>query len=156
MNTPLPKLPYGEDVEHYWNTSRSHPDTWIDKAKKLITGIGGKIEGFAFAESTNHAAYMLKFSLGGDQYSVNWPVLPTRTNKPEWAKKQAATALFHDVKHRVVSAKFKGVRAAFVEYLVLANGETVGNAAATTKEGISLALIAPEYDRYPAIERGER
>lgn len=142
MTTQPNKLPFGEDVGHYWNTSRTHPDTWIYRAKELIKDIGGTIGGFAFAENANQAAFMLTFNLGGDHYSINWPVLPTRTNKPEWAKRQAATALYHDVKHKVVTAKFKGVRAAFVEYLVLVDGKTtVGNAAANAQQSEDFTIV---------------
>lgn len=131
---------YAEDI-NYWQTSQVAPDTWIEKAKKEIARIGGKILGEAFgADGDGKAAFMLRFIIGGDHFEIRWTVLPTRGNgKEKAAKIQAATLLYHDVKHKVVMAKVKGVRASFLEYLMLPNGQNVGQAAADKTEFFALA-----------------
>ena len=42
------ELPYAEDIGHYWETSRSSPDQWMEKTTKLIESLGGIVlaEGF--------------------------------------------------------------------------------------------------------------
>ena len=35
---------FAEDVGHYWKTSHTTPDTWMNKTKVLIEGIGGVID----------------------------------------------------------------------------------------------------------------
>ncbi len=123
MNDPKPKI-YADDVP-YFQTGQSSADTWIDKAKREIASVGGKVQAEAFgADATGRSAFMLAFTIGGDPFKVTWPVLPSRTGKDKAAKIQAATALYHDVKARVVSAKFLGMRGAFLTYLVLINGQT--------------------------------
>lgn len=120
---------YAEDV-NYWQSSQSQPDTWIDRAKREISSVGGKVAAEAFgATADGRAAFMLAFMLGGDSYRIEWPVLPSRTGKDKAAKVQAATMLYHDVKHKCVMAKIRGVRAAFLEYLMLPDGSTAGHAA---------------------------
>lgn len=125
---------YAEDI-NYWQTSQVEPDAWIEKSKKEITRIGGKILGEAFgADGDGKAAFMLRFIIGGDHFEIRWAVLPTRVQgKDKAAKIQAATLMYHDVKHKVVMAKVKGVRASFLEYLMLPNGQNVGQAASVDK-----------------------
>lgn len=119
---------YAEDV-NYWQTSQSQPDTWIDRAKAEIASVGGKVQVEMFgATADGRSAFMLGFTLGGDQFKIEWPVLPSRTGKDKAAKVQAATLLYHDVKHKVVMAKVRGIRAAFLEYLMLPDGSTAGQA----------------------------
>lgn len=119
---------YAEDVP-YFQTSQSAADTWMDKAKTEIRGIGGKVVSEAFgADGDGRAAFMLVFSIASEQYKIVWPVLPSRSGNDKAAKVQAATALYHDVKARVVSAKFQGIRGAFMGYLLLPNGQTATEA----------------------------
>lgn len=131
---------YAEDI-NYWQTSQVAPDSWIDKAKKEITRIGGKILGEAFgADGEGKAAFILRFVIGQDHFEIRWAVLPTRGNgKEKAAKIQAATLLYHDVKHKVVMAKVKGVRASFLEYLLLPDGQNVGQAASDKEAFFALA-----------------
>jgi hypothetical protein len=67
---------YAEDV-NYWQTSKTAPDTWIDRAKKLITSIGGRVTGEAFGTLDGKSAYMLAFQIGEDRFEIRWAVLPT-------------------------------------------------------------------------------
>ncbi len=121
---------YAEDVGHYWKTGTSSPDTWIDKAKREITSVGGRIEQEAFvSDADGRSAFMLGFTIGSDAFRAIWPVLPTRTKGNERAARiQAATMLYHDVKARCVSAKVLGARAAFFTYLMLPDGRTAAQA----------------------------
>lgn len=116
---------YAEDI-NYWKTSRTPPDTWIDKAKGEINRAGGQIiaEGFVSEILSNRMAYMLAFSFGDNQFKLVWPVLSSKAGNEKAARIQAATMLYHDVKARCVSAKVRGFRAAFFSYLMLADGRT--------------------------------
>jgi hypothetical protein len=118
---------YAENV-NYWKSSQKHAETWIDDAIKLIKRIGGTID--SQATITDHAtgsvAFALAFTINGEHYRIAWPSLPSKTGDNKAARVQAATLLYHDVKHKVVIAKVKGVRAAFLEYYVLPSGESVG------------------------------
>ena len=115
-----------EDVGHYWKTSRSSPDVWIERAKKQIEKLGGKVlmEGFGNEPATGRAAYALAFEIGEDRFKVVWPVLPSKTGDERAARVQAATMLFHDVKGKSISARVLGARAAFFSYLMLPDGRT--------------------------------
>lgn len=79
-------LPYAEDVQHYWQTSQSSPDVWIDRAKKIIEDLGGAILAEGFGETSGHSAYMLAFQLKGSKFKVVWPVLPSLGGKTLAAK----------------------------------------------------------------------
>jgi len=116
------KLPYGEDVGHYWDTSRTSPEEWIAKARKLIEGHGGKVTGEGFGDSEGRAAYLVAFCLGEDSFRVVWPVLPSSTGKDMMARRQAATMLYHDIKAKLMTASVLGNRAAFFSYLLLPDG----------------------------------
>ena len=116
------KLPYGEDL-NYWQTSSSSPDQWIEKAKKLILQLKGKILAEAFgSDASGNSAFMLAFEISGDQFKVIWPVLPSKTKKERAAKVQAATFLYHDIKAKCLSATILGARMAFFSYLLLTDG----------------------------------
>lgn len=120
---------YSEDVGNYWKTSKTSPDTWVDKAKRELTRVDGHVlaEGFG-RDSNGNAAYMLQFELGGDVFKIIWPVLPSRAGNEKAARIQAATMLYHDVKARCVSAKVVGTRSAFFAYLALPDGRTASQA----------------------------
>lgn len=121
---------YAEDV-NYWKSGASSPDTWLQKAKKELTRVGGKVlgEGFLNDASMGRAAYLISFELEGQRYDIKWPVLASKGGNEQAAQRQAATALYHDVKARCVAMKFHGARAAFLTYLVLPSGETAAEAA---------------------------
>jgi len=115
-------LPYAEDIGHYWQTSQSPPDTWIDRAKKVIQDMGGEILADGFGSAGGQAAFMLAFKFKDQRYKVVWPVLPTYSGKEISAKRQAATLLYHDVKAKAMTASVLGVEVAFFSYMMLSDG----------------------------------
>ncbi len=121
---------YAEDV-NYWKTGQSSPDAWIDKAKREIEAVSGKVRSEAYGkDDSGRAAFLLEFSIGSERFRVVWPVLPTYSGKDERAARiQAATMLYHDIKAKCVSAKVHGARAAFFQYLMLPDGRTAPQAA---------------------------
>jgi len=122
---------YAEQV-NYWRTSRSSPDVWLERIKKLITKAGGTVlaDGFGSDAITGRRLYMLGFELVGiERYKIVWPVLPSKTGDEQSAKRQAMTMMYHDVKSRIVSAKVLGTRAAFFSYLMLPGGQTASQLA---------------------------
>jgi len=123
-------LPYAEDIGHYWKTSTSSPDVWMDKTKKVIQDIGGLVEAEGYGSSGERAAYMMAFSLSGQHYKVVWPVLPTLRGKDIDARRQAATLLYHDIKAKAMTASVLGERVAFFSYLALPDGRIAGEVAA--------------------------
>ena len=74
-------LPYAEDVGHYWQTSQSAPDVWIERAKKIIQDLSGEVLVDAYGSSSGNAAFMLAFKIKGQNYKVVWPVLPSFSGK---------------------------------------------------------------------------
>jgi len=123
MNKPTV---YAEDC-NYWKTSRASADEWIDKAKREIKAIKGKILGDAFGSeaATGRAAYMIMFELEGESFKFTWPVLVSKTSNEKAARVQAATALYHSVKSRCIEAKTLGGRNAFFNALMLPNGQAI-------------------------------
>ena len=123
------ELPYAEDV-NYWKTSKSSPDMWMDKTKRQIEHLGGRVllEGFGNEPTTGRAAFMLAFEIGGDKFKIVWPVLPSKSGNEKAARVQAATMLYHDVKAKCISAAVLGARAAFFASLLLPDGRTAAEA----------------------------
>ncbi len=121
-------FPFAETVP-YWQTSRSTPDTWLDRAEKEIVKRGGRVNLRALTSGAalGLEAFHFVFDLDGDQYRLTWPVLPTKNgDKQAAARRQAATLLYHDVKAKCVSATVLGTRRAFHSYLYLPGaGKTV-------------------------------
>jgi len=115
---------YAEDL-NYWQTSKSSPDTWIDRAKQQIEDIGGTVLAEGYGSQDRRSAYMLAFELGGERFKIVWPVLSSRTGKPRAARVQAATMLYRDVKARCVSSQVLGARTAFFAFLMLPSGQTL-------------------------------
>jgi len=139
MNT----LPYAEDI-NYWKTSKSSPDTWMDKTKRQIKQLGGDVlmEGFGSEPTTGRAAFMLGFEIGGDKFKIVWPVLPSKSGNEKAARIQAATMLYHDVKAKCVSAAVLGTRAAFFSFLMLPDGRTASEVSAPELAQAIPALFA--------------
>jgi hypothetical protein len=126
-------MTYAEHI-NYWKTSRSSPDTWIERARRQIENLGGTVlaEGFG-GNALGQAAYMIGFEIKDRKFKVIWPVLPTESGKDKQAAKiQAATMLYHDIKSRCISATVLGVEKAFFSYLLLPDGRTASEA--TVKE----------------------
>ena len=115
-------LPYAEDVGHYWQTSQSSPDVWMDRAKRIIQDLGGEIIADAYGSSSGRAAFMLAFKIKAQDYKVVWPVLPSLSGKEGAAKRQAVTMLYHDVKAKAMTASVLGVEVAFFSYMMLPDG----------------------------------
>ncbi len=135
---------HAEDVGHYWKTSRTSPDTWLEKARREIERAGGAVQKEAFGREGGRAAYMLTFEVGGDEFKIIWRVLPSRAGNERAARIQAATALYHEVKSRCVSARWLGVRAAFFPYLALPDGRTASQASAPElMQGVPQMFGAP-------------
>lgn len=116
------ELPYAEDIGHYWMTSRSSPEEWLGKAKKLIEEIGGDIIAEGFGSAQGRSAYMLAFRINDDDYKVVFPVLPSRAGQELGARRQAATLLYHDIKAKCMTAAVLGNKAAFFSYLMMSDG----------------------------------
>jgi hypothetical protein len=116
---------YAEDV-NYWKTGQSNPDYWIQKAKKEIGTVGGQVIGSgSFSEDlTGRAGFMLAFRLEDRDFTIKWPVLKSKGGNHLAAQRQAATALYHEVKSACVKVKFIGARSAFLAYLILPSGKT--------------------------------
>lgn len=135
---------FADDI-NYFKTSTTQAHTWVARAKKEITRLGGKITAEAYGSQDDVSVFMLAFTLGGEQFRINWPVLPVRNKKDEAAAIiQAATLLYHDVKHKCVVAKIKGVNRAFLEYLMLPNGSAAGDVAADPRRLLPQILALPE------------
>lgn len=116
---------YAEDV-NYWQTGKASADTWLEKAKKEIRIVGGQVVGSgSFSEDiTSRGGFMLAFILEGERFTIKWPVLKSKKGNLQAAQRQAATALYHEVKAACVKVKFLGARSAFFAYLMLSNGRT--------------------------------
>lgn len=142
--TQKPRTVHGEEV-NYWKTSQTQPDTWIERAKKEITSIRGKVLSEMYGSDENgRAAFVLMFTLGEDTFKLIWPVLPSREGNVQAARIQAATMMYHDVKAKVVSAKALGTRAAFFQYLLLPNGQSASEVGAA-----DLVRLLPEVLSLP-------
>jgi len=137
------ELPYAEDIGHYWQTSMSSPDQWIERAKKLIVELEGIIVAEGYGAVEGHSAYMLAFKIGEDSFKVIWPVLSSRTGKTLAAKRQAATLLYHDIKAKAMTASVLGSRVAFFSYMMIPDGRTVSE------------LASPELSREFPLQLGK-
>ena len=137
------KLPYGEEIGHYWQTSRTAPDTWIERAKKVLSDAGGKILTDAYgATADGRAAFMLIFKIGDSTFKLVWPVLPSSTGNEKAAKIQAATLLYHDVKAKAVAATVMGAETAFFSYLLLQDGRVTSELALPELHDVFPKLLA--------------
>lgn len=114
---------YAEDV-NYWKTGRSDVDTWIERAKKEIRAVAGVVHGSGSYtdDATGRGVIFIRFSFGNDEFNLKWVVLESKAGDIAAARRQAATALYHDVKAACVKLKFFGARAAFLPYLLLPDG----------------------------------
>ena len=120
------KLPYAEELKNFWKTSRTQPDTWIDKAQKQIERMGGKVTTRGYIDDDGKKAYLLGFKVNEDLFKVIWPVCPSRTGDESAARIQAATMLYHDIKAKSLKVRIFGARTSFFEYYALPDGRTAG------------------------------
>lgn len=137
-----------EELEHYWQTSKSSPDDWLDKTERLIEGHGGRVLSRGYGKADGRAAYMIGFELEGNRYKIVWPVLSTKRSE-QAARIQAATLMYHDVKAKIVSSLVLGNRAAFFQYMMLNDGRTV-----TEVADPELAIVLPDLNM-PLLKGGE-
>ena len=147
-------LPLGEDV-NYWQTSKSSPDSWMEKTKRLILGLGGKVlmEGFGSEPMSGRSAFMLAFEIKGDHFKIVWPVLPSRGRNEGAARIQAATLIYHDTKAKCLSAVVLGARAAFFSYWMLPDGRTAVEASVPElAKGIPAIFAAPQLGKGEVID----
>ena len=146
---------YAEEL-NYWQTSTVSPDTWIDKAKKLIAGFGGRIIGDAFgADGDGRAAFMIAFEISGDRFKIVWPVLKSRSGNEKAARRQAATFIYHDVKAKCLSATVLGARSAFFSYLLLPDGRTVSEASDSEVIRLLPSIVRLELGTGDEVVEGE-
>jgi hypothetical protein len=115
-------LVYAEDV-NYWQTSRTSPDEWIAKTKRIIQDLGGKVvaEGFG-ANYEGKAAFMVGFEIKEEAFKIVWPVLPSWKENERASRIQAATCLYHYTKGVCLYAVVVGVKTAFFSHLMLPDG----------------------------------
>lgn len=118
----MKQIPYAEDVSHYWKTSTSSPDSWLEKTKALIRGIDGKIVSEMIGMIQGKSGIMLEFYVADDSYRILWPILESKTGNELAAKRQAATFVYYDVKNAIVNSKVRGIRGAFHSYFLLPDG----------------------------------
>jgi len=122
-------LPFAEDIGHYWQTSQSSPDQWIDRTRKLIESLDGIMLAEGFGSVEGRSAYMMAFKFGEDQFKVVWPVLPSRAGKTLATRRQAATLLYHDIKAKAMTASVLGTKVAFFSYILLPDGRAASELA---------------------------
>jgi hypothetical protein len=133
---------YADDL-NYWQTSKSSPDVWIDRAKKQIEELGGKIEGEGFGmNGEGRAAFMIGFSIKGDAFKIIWPVMKSYKENERAARVQAATMLYHYVKGVALRAVVCGPRDAFFSHLMLPDGRVASQVAGD--EILGLADLFPK------------
>ncbi len=133
---------YAEDV-NYWQTGKASPDNWLEKAKKEIHIVGGQVIGSQIISEdiTGRAGFVLAFQLDGENFTIKWPVLQSKRNNRQAARRQAATALYHEVKAACVKVKFLGARSAFFAYLMLPDGRTAAEVGSSELLEMLPALI---------------
>ena len=123
------KLPYAEDI-NYWKTSKSSPDSWIEKSVKQIETLKGKVLTHAFGQDpvSGNSAYMIMFEIGINTFKIIQPVLPTYHGEDAAARRQATTLLYHEVKSRCLRSAITGPQEAFFQYMILPDGRMTSQA----------------------------
>lgn len=117
------KKQYAEDLP-YWQTGEN-AEKAIQEAKNTLTKYGGKIVGEGYGMMDGEAAFFLQFTMQGETFRYVEPVMQSRTRNEKAAKVQAAASLKHAIKARVNEAVRHGARRAFMDSLLLPNGQTV-------------------------------
>lgn len=130
--------PKAEDV-NFWATGKSSPEKWIDATKRQLKNLGGEFRGEGFgADGEGRAAFMIAFTIKGDEFKIVWPVLQSRSNNERAARVQAATMLYHYVKSVCLYSTVVGPRTAFFSHYLLPDGRTAGQVS-----GYELAEMTP-------------
>lgn len=134
-------MPYAEEV-NYWKTSKSDPDSWIEKTKRQIEALGAVTKAQGFGHADGKMAYMLGFEIGGDKFKVIWPVLPQKYLDGERAAKvQAATMLYHYVKSVCLFAVVVGPKTAFFSHYMLPDGRMASEVASNELTAMTPQLL---------------
>lgn len=124
---------------NYWKTGKSSTEKFIDAAKRQLKTLGGEFRGEGFGSDGNgKAAFMLAFSIKGDDFKIIWPVLPSRTGDEKAARMQAATMLYHYIKAVCLYAVVVGPKTAFFSHYLLEDGRV-----AAQVSGYELAEMTP-------------
>lgn len=145
---------YAEDF-NYWKTGQSSPDRWMERSKALILSHGGKGVKEGFLSGGEKAFYILSFELQGHTFRAIWPVLPTLEGNEYAAKVQAATALHHEIKARLLAAKVVGAVEAMLSWKLLADGRSAGEVAKAEPHQLKNLLQETFYPQLPAGDAGE-
>lgn len=125
------QMKHAEEL-NYWRTSKSDPDSWIEKSKAQLVALGAKIEAQGFgANGDGKAAYMFGFSIGSDKFKIIWPVSKLKySNSPERAARvQAATMLYHYVKSVALFVAVVGPKTALFSHYMLPDGRMASEVA---------------------------
>lgn len=117
------KKKYAEDLP-YWKTGEN-ADRNIQEAKNALANYGGKVTGEGYGMMDGEAAFFLQFEMHGETFRYVEPVMQSRTRDEKAAKIQAAASLKHAIKARVNEAVRHGARRAFMDSLLLPNGQMV-------------------------------
>lgn len=122
-------MKYANEVD-YWKTGQTRtPEQWIALAVKQLEDHGATNVVTASGDNDGRHCFMMQFMLAGQQHRIIWPVLPVRWTDSESdkraAKVQAATVLYHEVKHRCVVATRYGSQFGWFAYQQLPDGRTV-------------------------------
>ena len=132
----------------YWQTSKSGPDHWVSKAAQEIERAGGEVSMSGFGRHDGKSVYFLQFQIEGERYRVVWPVLSvsfdsrlrSKHAKMVAARRQAATAMYHDVKAACLRVRFLGAKAALFAHLELPDGRVAAQLADGELADIPLAI----------------
>jgi len=94
----IARIRYAEEAP-YWKTSRTAAEDWVEKAKRVIVGAGGRVLADMVLNVEGKTTYVIKFAMAIDgqerEYRIDWPVLKSRAGDERAAKVQAATVLYH-------------------------------------------------------------
>lgn len=117
----------------YWRTGSSvAPEVWFKKAKDKLVRTGARLVSDGILNCNGQTIFMVEFELDGVPYRIGWPVLAIGectekqgAQRLSYARRQAATAFYHDVNSVCVKAEFFGARAAFVAFEILPDKSTL-------------------------------
>lgn len=132
---------YAEDL-NYWQTGKSDPDQWVEKAKDQLVKLGAKIEAQGFGmNGDGKAAYMIGFTIKEDSFKIIWPVMKLKYNNSSEraAKIQAATMLYHYVKAVALYVAVVGPKTALFSHYMLPDGRMASQVA-----GNELMAMVPQ------------
>ncbi len=123
----IARIRYAEEAP-YWKTSRTAAEDWVEKAKRVIVGAGGRVLADMVLNVEGKTTYVIKFAMAIDgqerEYRIDWPVLKSRAGDERAAKVQAATVLYHAVKSLLLLAIPYGPRASHLIWELMPDQKT--------------------------------